>query len=285
VTGSVDCGLDGAGLVGPKVPDTGRDRPCDRNGTTGPAGTGETALTRMPRGRDDDRVKHRTVADVMTRDVLKGRPAMPLKELARVLAEHGVSALPVLDPDDRLIGVVSESDLLAAGTRPRRLLRWWSRDRGRRGTVGAVMSRSPVVIGPDATLAEAARRMADRGVKRLPVVDEHGALVGVVSRSDLVKVFLRSDDEIRDEIVGEVLVHLLWVDPTEIEVPVIEGVVTLAGVVDNSDVVDTAERLVRRVDGVVDVRNVLTSRVVVSRRRRPLHRRVTHHDTHRGRAT
>ena len=230
-------------------------------------------------------MKHRTVADVMTRDVLKARPAMPLKELARVLAEHRVSALPVLDPDDRLIGVVSESDLLAAGSRPRGLLRWWSRDRRRRGTVGAVMSRSPVVIGPDATLAEAARRMADRGVKGLPVVDEHGALVGVVSRSDLVKVFLRGDDEIRDEIVGEVLVHLLWVDPTEIEVTVIEGVVTLAGVVDNGDVVDTAERLVRRVDGVVDVRNVLTSRVAVARRRRPLHRPVTQHDKHRGRAT
>jgi CBS domain-containing protein len=232
-------------------------------------------------------VKNRTVADVMTKDVLKGRPAMPLKELARVLAENGVSALPVLDPDDRLVGVVSESDLLAAqaGRRPHRLRRWWSRLRGSRGTVGEVMSTDPVVIGPDASLSEAARRMAESGVKRLPVVDDRGALVGVVSRADLVKVFLRSDDDIRDEIVGEVLVHLLWVDPTEVEVSVVDGIVTLAGTVENGDVAATVERLVRRVDGVVDVRSVLTRRVGVARRRRPPHSPVAHHDNHPGRAT
>jgi CBS domain-containing protein len=98
------------------------------------------------------------------------------------------------------------------------------------------MSTDPVVIGPDARLAEAARRMAEHRVKRLPVVDDRGALVGIISRADLVKVFLRSDDDIRDEIVGEVLVHLLWVDPTEVDVTVIDGVVTLAGTVDDSEI-------------------------------------------------
>jgi CBS domain-containing protein len=152
------------------------------------------------------------------------------------------------------------------------------------------MSTDPVVIGPDARLAEAARRMAEHRVKRLPVVDDRGALVGIISRADLVKVFLRSDDDIRDEIVGEVLVHLLWVDPTEVDVTVIDGVVTLAGTVDDSEIADTVERLVRRVDGVVDVRNVLTSRVIAAhggRGGRRLHlrtsRRPPHADTNQGR--
>jgi CBS-domain-containing membrane protein len=223
----------------------------------------------------------------MTTDVLKARPTMPLKELARVLAQHHVSALPVLDPDDRLVGVVSERDLLPvpaeAGLR-RPLRRWRRWRRARRsplGTVGRIMSTDPVVIGPDAGLPEAARRMAEHGVKRLPVVDGHGTLVGVVSRADLVKVYLRTDDDLRDEILGEVFVHLLWVDPTEIEVTVADGVVTLAGTVDDLGIADTAERLVRRVDGVVDVRNALTARVTTAHGGRGGHR--LHADTKRDR--
>jgi CBS domain-containing protein len=120
-------------------------------------------------------------------------------------------------------------------------------------TVGQVMTFGAITIGPEAGLAEAARRMTEHDVKRLPVVDEHGALLGIVSRSDLMKAFLRTDEEIREDVLGEVLAHQLWVDPTTVEVAVKDGIVTLAGTVDQRSVAESAERLVRRLDGVVDV--------------------------------
>jgi CBS-domain-containing membrane protein len=160
-------------------------------------------------------VKKLTVADVMTTQVVKARPAMPLKELARVLAEHHVSALPVLDEDDRVIGVVSERDLLGKlGNPTPQRARWWQRRRAREevrratgDTVGTVMTEGAVTIGLRARLAETARRMTEHGVKRLPVVDEHGELVGIVSRGDLLKAYLRTDDQIRDEILVDVFAH------------------------------------------------------------------------------
>jgi CBS domain-containing protein len=214
-------------------------------------------------------VKNLTVADVMTTDVLKARPGMPVRELARVLVEHHVSALPVLDEVDRLVGVVSERDvLLKQGHQIPRRPRWWETGRAREdirraagGTAGQLMSRPAVTIGPEATLAQAARLMTDRGVKRLPVVDGHGALLGIVSRADLMKVFLRTDDEIRGEILGEVFVHLLWADPMDVDVAVRDGVVTLTGTVRDRSTAEVAGRLVRRLDGVVDVVSELEFRV------------------------
>lgn len=206
-------------------------------------------------------MKTSTVADVMTRRVLTARPAMPLKELARVLAENGLSALPVLDPDDRVIGMVSERDLLSkqAQSVPGRP-HWWQRREVREeirraggDTVGHVMTGSAVTISPGAGLPEAARRMIEHDVKHLPVIDHAGALVGVVSRADLVRAFVRSDDEIRDAVVNEVFRHILWVDPTEVEVTITDGIVTLSGTVEQRSTAEIAERLVHRLDGVVDV--------------------------------
>ena len=206
-------------------------------------------------------MKTATVADVMTRRVLTARPAMPLKELARVLTEHGLSALPVLDPDDRLIGMVSERDLLSKQARPLPERRhWWQRRRTREeirraegATVGHVMTGFPVTVSPTAPLAEAARRMIEYEVKNLPVVDDDGKLVGVVSRADLVRAFVRSDDEIRDAVLDQVFRHVLWVDPTEVEVSVTDGIVTMTGTVEQRSTAELAERLVHRLDGVVDV--------------------------------
>lgn len=206
-------------------------------------------------------MKNLTVADVMTTTVLKARPAMPLKELARVLAEHHVSALPVLNEDDRLVGVVSERDvLLKQGHQIPRHPHWWEnrrvRDEIRRAagdTAGQVMTTPAMTIGPEATLAQAARMMTDHDIKRLPVVDGHGALLGIVSRADLMKVFLRTDEEIREEILGEVFVHLLWADPTDVDIAVRDGIVTLTGTVGDRSTAEVAERLVRRLDGVIDV--------------------------------
>lgn len=214
-------------------------------------------------------MKNLTVADVMTTDVLRARPAMPLKELVRVLTAHQISALPVLDADDRVIGVVSERDILPKlGQQAPRRTQWWRirrlRDESRRAageTVGHVMSTNPVTVSPDAKLAEAARLMTDLDVKRLPVVDGKGALLGIVSRADMLKAFLRTDDEIREEILGEVFVHLLWVDPTAVRVTVDDGIVTLSGVVEQRSTAEMAERLVRRVDGVIDVVSELDYRV------------------------
>jgi CBS-domain-containing membrane protein len=227
-------------------------------------------------------VKNLTVNDVMTTKVLKARPAMPLKELARVLAEQQISALPVLDPDERLIGVVSEADLLLTQARlePARRRWWWPRRRRVQGrgtagsTVGDVMTRDPIVVGPRDTLAAAARRMSEYQVKRLPVVDERGALIGIVSRGDLLAAFLRSDDDIRNEILDEVFVRLLWVDPIDVDVTVSDGLAVLTGTVNDRRTAETAARLARRVDGVVDVVSELRYRVDDSgtaRRRHPRH--------------
>jgi CBS-domain-containing membrane protein len=150
-----------------------------------------------------------------------------------VLTGHGLSALPVLDPDDSLTGMVSERDLLSKQAQPLPGRRhWWQLHRVREeirraegDTVGHVMTGFPVTIAPDASLAEAARRMIEHGLKHLPVIDHAGALVGVGSRTDLIRAFVRSDDEIRDTVANEVFRHVLWVDPTDVEVTVADGIV------------------------------------------------------------
>lgn len=203
-----------------------------------------------------------TVGDVMTTPVIAAREATPFKELARIMTEKRVSALPVLDPADRLVGLVSEADLLPkeehrddrTGARPLR----FGRERASLGkatgdTAGQVMTRAVAVITADATVVQAAREMARRDVKRLPVVDADGRLVGIVARADLLKTFLRSDDEIRQEVISEVLIRVLWADPERVDVAVRDGIVTLSGELAQKSQIAIAVRLAQRVDGVVDV--------------------------------
>jgi CBS domain-containing protein len=199
-----------------------------------------------------------TVADVMTTRVLTAHPSMPLKELARVLAEHRISALPVLDTDDRLIGVVSERDLLVGRAHPNSRRAHAEIAQAAGDTVGEIMTRSPITIAADAGLAEAARLMTGNRVKRLPVLDRDGSLVGVISRGDLVRSFLRSDADIRRAVINDVLVEGMWADHAGVDVSVEEGVVTLTGTVHRRSFAEVAERLVRRMDGVVDVVNALS---------------------------
>jgi CBS domain-containing protein len=124
------------------------------------------------------------------------------------------------------------------------------------------MTTKVVTTVADVPLARAARLMTRHGVKRLPVLDPDGRhLVGVVSRTDLLRAFLRSDDDIRADILGEVLVRLLWQDPTAVAVEVVDGVVTLSGELGERSTAEAAERLVRRLDGVVDVTSHLTWRI------------------------
>ena len=203
-----------------------------------------------------------TVRDVMTDAVAVVWQTTPFKEVARILAERGISAVPVLDQNDRPVGVVSEADLLykeeygTQGTHAPLLASPAERAARSKATgdvAGELMTSPPVTIGPDATLVEAAKIMDRRKVKRLPVVDTDGRLIGIVSRADLLKAFLRTDDEIREEVIREVFVRVLWADPDKLEVTVDEGVVTLSGELETRSSAVIAVRLTRKVDGVIDV--------------------------------
>ncbi|QKV90611.1 CBS domain-containing protein [Streptomyces sp. NA02950] len=208
------------------------------------------------------------VRDVMTQDVAAVRLHTPYKEIVRILEERRFSALPVLDDEGGLAGVVSEADLLdkAPGARPTGLLglRRGSRKKARKArglTARALMTAPAVTVPAEANVAEAARTMARRGLKRLPVVDDRERLVGIVSRRDLLRRYLRSDDEIREEILRDVFMRVLWADPAHFTIDVSDGVVVLSGALEQRSAVPVAVRLTRGVDGVVDVVDKLTYRM------------------------
>ncbi|MGW2491950.1 CBS domain-containing protein [Streptomyces sp. NPDC001606] len=202
----------------------------------------------------------RRVSDVMTRGVVAVGRAARFKDIVERMEQWQVSALPVLEGDGRVIGVVSEADLLPKEefrdsdpdrlTQLRRLP-----DLAKAGAVSAedVMSTPAVTVRAEATLAEAARIMALRRVKRLPVVNAEGLLEGVVSRGDLLKVFLRSDEELADEIRRDVL-DVLFPAPVEpVHVHVADGVATLTGRVPDGSRIPLAQRMAQGVEGVVGV--------------------------------
>jgi CBS domain-containing protein len=196
----------------------------------------------------------------MTRDVaVVGRTAA-FKEIVRTMQDRRVSALPVVEDGDRVVGVVSEADMLPKEefrdsdpdryTQLRRLS-----DLAKAGSVtaGELMTSPALTVSADATLAQAARTMARHRVKRLPVVDDQGRLEGVVSRADLLKVFLRDDEDIAREVRREVVPFLFPTPASDALVEVREGVVTLRGRVRDTSLVPVAARLIRAVEGVVDV--------------------------------
>ncbi|SED82664.1 CBS domain-containing protein [Streptomyces sp. Ag109_O5-10] len=178
-----------------------------------------------------------TVGDVMTPDPVAVDRDAPFKDVVSLMDRWKVSTLPVLEGGGRVVGVVSEADLA----------------RARAVTAGELMNAPAVTVHADATVAEAARVMARRGVKRLPVVDGTGVLTGIVSRADLLKVFLRADEELTEEVRREVVDRLFPLSADHIRVEVAEGVVTLTGWIDSPEPAPVAERLTRAVEGVVDV--------------------------------
>ncbi|WP_406164723.1 CBS domain-containing protein [Streptomyces sp. NBC_00996] len=200
-----------------------------------------------------------TVSDVMTHTVVAVGSEAPFKEIVELLDQWKVSALPVLAGEGRVVGVVSQADLLAKEEfRDTEEGDPAERRKADAVTVGELMSAPAVTVHADASLAEAARIMARRHVKRLPVVDGVGLLQGVVSRSDLLKVFLRDDEEIAGEIRHTVLGQLPVMTP--LTVSVAEGAVTLGGSLPDRTLVPVVARAVRAVEGVVDVRLDLTHR-------------------------
>ncbi|WP_435642392.1 CBS domain-containing protein [Streptomyces sp. H49] len=211
---------------------------------------------------------HRTVEELMTRDVVRARQDTPFKELARLLEENDITAVPVVDELDRPVGVVSEADLLRksadqadpADLSPVPHLEAEERARAEGVRAEEVMSAPAVCARPEWTVVEAARLMERRHVKRLPVVDEADRLVGVVSRADLLRVFLRRDEAIREEINRDLLRGTLLLDPRDVTAEVRDGRVTLTGIVEFRTQIRVIEQLCRGVDGVVSVSGNLTFR-------------------------
>ncbi|GHH59617.1 hypothetical protein GCM10018781_03170 [Kitasatospora indigofera] len=201
---------------------------------------------------------HRTVRDVMTRDVVRVAPATGFRAIVELLQEYGITAVPVVDEDDRPVGIVSEADLLrtqSAQEDPVGLQPPPAAGPGRAGAATAqqLMTSPAVCVEPGSTVVAAARLMSGRHIKRLPVVDEEGRLAGLVSRGDLLKVFLRDDRAIRQDVVEEVLSHVEGVSPAAVGVEVAQGRVVLSGTIAPPYLVPVVLRLCRSVDGVVSV--------------------------------
>jgi CBS domain-containing protein len=206
-------------------------------------------------------MQHRTVEELMTRDVVRARRDTPFKELVRLLAENDITAVPVVDDLERPMGVVSEADLLRksadqadpSGRVPVPNLEAWERAKAGGSRAEELMSAPAVCARPEWNVVEAARLMEAQHVKRLPVVDEADRLLGIVSRGDLLRIFLRRDDAIRDEITADVLRRTMGLDPSEVTVEVREGRVDLGGSVEFRSLIPVIEHLCRGVDGVVSV--------------------------------
>ncbi|MFI9821463.1 CBS domain-containing protein [Streptomyces sp. NPDC052013] len=204
-------------------------------------------------------MSHQKVRDVMSDAVVRIQSGTPFKEIAHLLLEYDITAVPVVDAEDRPVGVVSEADLLhkmwgrveddadEAPGAARRPAKAWATD------AAGLMTSPAVCASEDWDVVEAARVMAQQGIKRLLVVDGEGRLIGVVSRSDLLRVFVRKDQAIRTEIVEDVLVKELGESPSAVHVDVAHGHVVLSGRLSSEATARELEKLCRDVDGVVDV--------------------------------
>ncbi|MGW9211627.1 CBS domain-containing protein [Embleya sp. NPDC055664] len=208
----------------------------------------------------------RRIEDVMTRDVVTVGPDTEFRDIVAALHARGISALPVVDDERRILGIVSEADLLRAQVEQaedthllpglRRLANRHTKGEGH--TAHELMTTPVVSVDPAAGTLRGARLMDRHHVKRLPVVDADGRLIGIVSRCDLLRTFLRPDAEIRAEIEQDVLRAALWLEPGTIVVDVRDAVVCLSGAVDNRSLIDIVLRLCRAVDGVESVTHTLT---------------------------
>jgi len=206
-----------------------------------------------------------TVGDVMTTSVVTVKGSTPLKEVAQVLVERGISGLPVVDDVGRAVGVVSEGDLLfkesgAEVLRTHRLGRLLGDQKAAKAreqklkatTAGEAMTSPAITVRPNQTLAEAARLMTGQLINRLVVVDGE-KLVGIVTRADLVRAFVRADDELADTIRQEVLLRIMWLDPAGFRVHVARGVATITGHVERRSTAEAIESAIAMVPGIVGV--------------------------------
>ncbi len=210
------------------------------------------------------------VAEIMTTNVLTVAPSASLKDAADLMLDNRISGLPVVGSNGDVLGIVSETDILfkerireirKPGLVSRRPLDDDEALKLSARTVGAAMTMPPVMIGADRPVAEAATMMLERSVNRLPVVDSENRLVGLVTRSDLVRAFARSDDEITRELREQTILNDLWLDPDGFEISVDRGEVRISGQVDTKHDAELLQRWAALVPGVVSVDTDL--RVVV----------------------
>jgi CBS-domain-containing membrane protein len=224
----------------------------------------------------EEKTMRTKISEIMTRDVASVNVSTSFKDIAEMLIAHGVSAVPVVDADNHVIGVVSEADLLLKeefkdqyyreGYQPplRARLRHRfgqerhsAKDKALGDTAADLMTSPAITIRPQQAMIYAIRLMDENSVKRLPVVDQEGRLEGIVSRRDLLKVFVRPDTEIARQIREDVLEHSLWVDTSGVEVAVDRGIVKLSGRLGQRSDAQVAARLALKVNGVIDVVNEL----------------------------
>lgn len=210
------------------------------------------------------------VRDVMTHPVVVVHQTTPLKEVAQALIDNGISGVLVVDAEGAVLGVVSEADLLvkeqgADAIRHRPLSRFFGESKESQAqlvklgaiTAGEAMTAPALTIGSSRSIHEAAATMTARRVNRLPVVDD-GRLVGIISRADLVRAYVRSDDELAATIRDDVIRRILWLDPALFDVIVKDGVASISGKVERRSTAAMVERAVRMVPGVVDVHASVT---------------------------
>ncbi len=212
-------------------------------------------------------MKRWSVDDVMTRDVASVTTGATYREVVNLLADKGISAVPVVDDQGRVLGVVSEADLLHKveftgesqppktfeGRRTRH-----ARVKSAADRAGDLMTSPAVTTTAQTSLAEAAKLMDANDIKRLPVLDAAGRLVGIVSRTDLLRFYVRTDEQIRQDIERGVLAHTLWIDPDALDVRVTSGVVRLRGKVDRKSTAALIAQLSAAVAGVTDLQDELT---------------------------
>jgi CBS-domain-containing membrane protein len=196
------------------------------------------------------------VVDLMTTELIQVSPETGIKEAARLMSRHRVSGLPVVDPEGRLVGIITEADFLRI-----EVARDEDDDPEPIETVSQVMSSDVVTISPDAGVSDAARIMATQDIKRLPVVGDDRRLLGIISRMDVVAVFTRPDEVVEDEIREDLLRRVMFVDPDQIDVTVSNGVVSFSGEIGTRNEARLLEELARRLDGVTRVENRLTWRL------------------------
>ena len=210
-------------------------------------------------------MKSTTVKGVMTTSVVAVREDADFKEMVAAMRSRRISAFPVIDAGGRVIGVVSEADLLikqASPGLPQGLVRlaWMLKERSKAAglTAAEVMTKPAVTISEGAPVAEAARLMQSHRVKRLPVVDDNGLLRGIVSRADLLSVFERPDEEISDEVLKGIISEEFGLDPRMFVVTVRSGVVTVTGSVHSRAGALALLASIRHAEGVVGVRDRLS---------------------------
>ena len=206
-----------------------------------------------------------TIRDVMTAHVVTVEVATPLRDVAALLNDRRISGLPVLDDNGAVTGVVSEADFLVKAQGPdavhhRPLSRLLGDSIATREqlakinatTAGEAMTSPPITIEPTRRIHEAARLMTTHRVNRLPVV-EGGRLVGIVTRSDIVRAYVRSDAELAGAIRDDVLLRSLWLDPSTFSIDVLNGAVTITGHADRRSTAEMIERSIALVPGVLAV--------------------------------